>query len=836
MAGTLPHCAADRFEEGVDAPLARFIFVATCTLIALLGLVMLLLGVRIVILGGTIYYALAGALLVVGGALAWQRRRSFWALLAIGLAVTITVLWSLFEIAGKGWQPSWLIDFAGRVGVLAALGALVAASFVFMVTPKGALLRKAVMGAVVAVLVLIALGIALLWERAVSPGNAFAGMPVSALPGGDAGSDWSAYGGTTAERRFSTLAQITTTNVAQLQPAWHFRSGDMAPNDRVFFSSQNTPIKVGDLLYTCTSSNQVIALDPGSGQPVWRYDPQTPVRAMESLFSAACRSVGYYALPGGSEDAPPRTRLETGVAREGGNCRQRVYVSTADGRLIALDATGGYRCRSFGNDGVVDLTAGMGMREQGFASNTSGPTVAGGLLLIGQQVSDNQRRDAPSGVVRAYDAVTGELRWAWDALRPDAQALPGADEIYPRGTPNVWNVITDDDDLGLAFLGTGNSAADHYGADRAPEENDATAAIVAVDLATGATRWTFQTVKHDLWDYDIGAPPTLVDVTIDGTSRRAILQGTKTGNLFLLDAATGESLRPVEMRPVPQGALPGERLEPAQPWSPFYPNHAGVPGREVERLDSRHAFGLTPIDAALCRIDFHRMRYEGMYTPPTDKGLGMLLFPGTIGGLNWGGLAFDPVRRLIITNNSRLPNRVTMIPRSEVDDIPVGSGGARPDQKVAPHSGTPWGVDRPIWLSTLGVPCISPPWGFVSATNIDTGELVWSKPLGTGADSGPLGIPTQLRIPLGTANIGGPLMTAGGITFIAAAQDNYLRAFESETGRLLWSHRLPAGAQASPMTYSHEGRQYVAIVATGHARLDTKSGDHLLVFVLPEDK
>lgn len=804
------------------APLAHALFLSAATLLGVLGAAMAVLGIRLLTLGGTPYYLACGVLLLAGAWCAWRDRadaRSRRAIACALAALALTLAWSLVEIAGKGWPPAWGIDLAGRAGLLGALVALMGLAWCWRRVPPRHRLRRIAVRVVAGVVVAGVAVVAIHWERPQLPAAQRTQALATAASGdADPGDDWLHYGGTNAGRRHSTLAQIGTGNVGDLRLAWSFRSGDTAPNDRVFFSSQNTPIKAGDLLYLCTSSQRVHALDPGTGQERWRHDPQVPPRAMESLFSVACRAVGYHA--------------QTNAAA-GERCARRVFVATADGRLLALDAADGRRCEGFGTGGSVDLTAGMGKRETGFASNTSGPTVAGDVLLVGQQVSDNQRRDAPSGVVRAYDAVSGQLRWAWDALRPDAQAplAPGA--IYPRGTPNVWNVISADTALGLAFLGTGNPGADHWGGTRSAAEDAVTAAVVAVDLATGATRWAFRTVEHDLWDYDLGAQPLLLDLAIDGQPRRALVQGTKSGDLYVLDARTGQPLRPVAMRLAPQGALPGERLAPRQPRSTFYPNHGGVPGRTPERIDARHAFGLTPVDAALCRIEFHRMRYEGLYTPPTEDGLGMLLFPGTIGGLNWGGLAFDPARRLLITNNSRLANRVTMVPRAQVDEVPVGSGGARPDQAVAPHALTPWGVDRPIWLSKLGVPCNAPPWGFLSATHVDTGELVWSQPLGTGMDTGPLGLPMRMRVPLGTANIGGPLSTAGGLTFIAAAQDDYLRAFETGSGRLLWSHRLPAGGQAGPMTYRHQGRQYVAIVATGHARLETTPGDHLLVFALP---
>lgn len=822
----------------------RRIYATLATLAGLLGLTMSALGAWLLALGGTMYYLLAGAALVLASVLAWRGRHR--EALGVWAAVFVaTLAWSLVEIAGKGWLPAWGVDLAGRIGLLGALLGATGIAYLMWQSPANTAPRRLARLAVFGSAAVVAGVLFASWERTMSPSGTTGAGPAGRAPGNEAlaeaGADWRAYGGTNAGRRYSTLSQITTANVAALQEAWTFRTGDAnLAEGRVFYSSQNTPIKAEDFLYLCTPSSQVFALDPGTGEVRWSHDPQVPATTMESLFTAACRAVGYFddGAPAGRPEAIARMQAVPGatgpVPRGGSQCHRRVFVATADGRLIALDAVGGFVCADFGQDGVVDLTVGMGLREKGFASNTSGATVAAGVLILGQQVSDNQRRDAPSGVVRAYDARTGALRWAWDALRPDAQAALAAGEIYPRGTPNVWNVVSADESLGLAFLATGNAAADQWGGNRTPEEDRFTDAVVAVDLQTGATRWVYTTVTHDLWDYDLGAQPMLVDVQIDGAPHRAVMQASKTGNLFLLDAATGEPLRAVEQRPVPQGAAPGDWVAPTQPQSVFYPNIGGVPGPEPERIDGRHAFGLTPIDAALCRISFHRLRYEGMFTPPTTAQAGTLLFPGTIGGMNWGGLGFDPQRRLLIANNSRLPNLIVLHAREKVQDQAVGSGGARPDQTVAPHAGTPFGVTRPIWWSALKVPCIAPPWGYLSAISIDTGEIVWSQPLGTGFDVGPLGMPAFLKIAMGTPNLGGPLLTAGGLTFIGAAQDDFLRAFETDTGRLLWQARLPAGPQAGPMTYEHQGRQYVAVTAAGHARFETTPGDYLKAFALPE--
>lgn len=790
--------------------LRRSIFLTLQSLAGLLGAAMIALGAWLVVLGGSAYYLSAGALLLFGAVTAWRGR----AKLAVGAGVAalgLTLIWSLIEIAGKGWMSSWGFDLAGRVGLL---GALVGAAAIAGVAPLGPRpgRRLAIGGA--GVLALVACVLVAVWERPMAPrGTALVGS-------GPSDTDWTAFGGTNAGTRFSPATQITPANVAGLREAWRFRTGDMSAGDgRVFFSAQNTPLKVGDTLYVCSARNRVFALDPATGREKWRFVPTIASRTLESAFSVACRTVGYHAAAGADPIA---------------SCSRRVFVAIADGRLIALDAATGRRCSGFGRDGAVDLTMGMGLSEPGHASSNSGPAVIGDMVVVGQQVSDNQRRDAPSGVVRAYDATTGALRWAWDAKRPDARAPLARGATWPKGTPNVWNVISGDATLGLVLLATGNAGNDHWAGNRDPEDDRYSSAVVAVDLQTGATRWAFRTVERDRFDYDLGAQPVLLTMPIDGERRSVVVQATKTGSIFLLDARTGQPLAPVAYRPAPGGGMPGEQLSPVQPQSVAFPNLSGRPGSDPERLDARHSWGLTPLDAALCRIQFHRMRYDGIYTPPTDKGLGTLLFPGTVGGMNWGGIAIDLNRGVIISNHSRLPNRVQLIPRAQVSDPPIGDGGRRPDQAVAPQKGAPYGVDRPMWLSPLGVPCIAPPWGYIAATDLRTRQLLWSQPLGTGRDTGPLGVPSGLRIVIGTPNLGGAVTTASGLAFIAAAQDNYLRAFETSSGRLLWSARLPAGGQSSAMTYMHRGRQYVAISATGHARFETTVGDTLMVFALPQ--
>lgn len=815
-------------SESTLYPLARAAIIVVACLAFGVGVVLVWLGVDIIQLGGGLYYALAGLGLILGAGLIVFRRGGAGVLVLLAVALG-TLGWSIREIAGKGWMASWPFDLAGRMAVPMALAGLAALIFLLgtrrVVAPGW--YRPAAFGSVSVTVLLAAALVAAAWERPVAPAGS--GVDAQLFAGHNGPEDWTAFGGSPLGAAYTPATQIDRQSLPRLHEVWRVQTGDLPPSERVNFSAQNTPILVGGRLFTCTPSNRVLALDPANGAVLWQFDPDVSAGDMESLFSVACRAVAHYTLP-----APAPAPGEP-VTAEGVTCAARVYVATVDSRLIALDAATGRVCPAFGQDGNIDLALGMGMQETGLASSTSGPAVIGDLVVIGQQVSDNQRRDVPSGVVRAYDPVTGDLVWAWDSLRQGISAQPLAEgEIYPRGTPNVWNIISGDPEAGIVYIGTGNSANDHWGGTRTPEEDRFTAAVVAIDMATGETVWDFATVIHDLWDYDLGAQPALMDMQIDGQTRRVVVQGTKQGSIYILDALTGENLRPVEMVPAPQGALPGDWVAEAQPQAVSFPNFAGRIGPDPEVLDHRHTWGVAMIDAAICRRDFLRMDYRGIYTPPSENPHGMLLHPGTVGGINWGGVGLDLGRNILITNHSRLPNRVTMHPRDTVDDLPVGDGGARPDQEVAPHWLSPWGVTRPMWLSGLGAPCIAPPWGYVAATDLETGNLLWSRPLGTGFDTGPMGLPTFLRIPLGTVNIGGPLVTGSGITFIAAAQDNFLRAFETETGRLLWSARLPAGGQASPMAYVHQGRQYVVIVAAGHEQLDTTVGDYIVAFALED--
>lgn len=809
--------------------LARWILLLAAFIALLVSFAMTLPGVWLAVLGGSLYYAIAGA----AGVLACLRILSGRYGSGVGLftLVTIgTVLWALWEVDLKGWMHAWGFDLAGRTGLHLGMLLIMLVAFAFI---SGEPSRRSdhgmaamILGIPLLLLALVA-GVGYLVRDSAddpqAPANAVTDRlePVSpAVQATTEPDQWRAFGGTNEGQRFSTADQITPENVAQLQPVWEFRTGDTQPNQRVAYAFQNTPLKIGNSLFVCSNSNQVFALDPATGQEQWHFDPQVSPDTMESMLNVACRAVAYH---------------ETANAPANNQCTGRILVATADSRLIALDARNGEPCPNFGNNGTVDLSSGLDSQEVGFASSTSGPAVVGDLVIVGQQVSDNQRRDAPSGVTRAFSAISGELVWAWDAKRTDRPRQPlRPGESWPQGTPNVWTVISADDQLGLVYLATGSPANDHWGGDRSAQDEEYTASVVAVDARTGDTRWHFRTVDHDLWNYDLGAQPTLTDMEIDGEWRRVVMQGTKSGSIYILDARSGEPLTPIERRATPEGTVEGDWTSPTQQFSTGLPNFAGAPGREPEVIAEEHLFGLTPLDALFCRIQFKRMRYEGIYTPPTDQGEGTLVFPGSLGGLTWGGLSVNPEQQILITNNSRLPDRLKLYPRAQVLDPPVGSGGARPDQNIAPQAGAPFGAAKALWLSPLGVPCVAPPWGFLSATDMRTGQLLWSQPLGTAQDAGPLGMATRLKLRVGTPNVGGAVNTRSGLTFIAAAQDNYLRAFDTRTGDLLWDGRLPAGGQATPITYTHEGRQYLAIAAGGHAGLRTNLGDSVVAFALPQ--
>lgn len=630
----------------------------------------------------------------------------------------------------------------------------------------------------------------------------------------DVAAEWPAYGGDPQGTRYSTVAEISRDNVADLRVAWTFRTGETpaaAPTRRPT-AFEATPIVVDGTLYLSTPLGKVFALDPTTGKPRWRFearvDPDVPFGDFTS------RGVSTWLDMAAPASAP---------------CRRRIFVATVDARLIALDARNGIPCLRFGEAGVVDLR--RGLRNAPLRADeyevTSPPAVVRDLVVVGSGVPDNGRTDAPSGEVRAFDARTGALRWTWDPV-PQDPADPGwttweGQAAHSTGAANTWSVIAADPERDLVILPTGSASPDYYGGER-HGANVYANSVVALRASTGARVWHFQVVHHDLWDYDVPASPALVTVRRDGRPVPAVVQATKTAQLFVLHRETGEPLFPVEERPVPDSDVPGEQAWATQPFS-------SLPTLSPDRVSAENAWGVTRWDRMRCRDAMATLRNDGIFTPPSLEGT--LVVPSNIGGAHWGGVAYDPERQIVVVPVNRIAGVVQLIPRERHDPA-----RAEPGWEYGLMRGTPYVMRRRLLLSPLGLPCTPPPFGALVAVSLETGRKLWEVTLGTTRDL----LAARTFVPLafrwGTPNLGGAIVTSGGLVFIAAAFDDYLRAFDIETGRELWKGRLPAGGQATPMTYrlGAMSRQYVVVAAGGHGRAGTTRGDHVVAFALPRPR
>lgn len=625
-----------------------------------------------------------------------------------------------------------------------------------------------------------------------------------------AATDWPTYGRDAGGARFAPIAQIDRSNVHRLAPAWTFNTGEKAPGSRSF---EATPILVDGTLFLSTPLGRIIALDPVTGAERWRHDAKVSPRIGFGDFTN--RGVSYFA----DSAAPPASP-----------CARRIIGATVDGRLLALDARTGRPCRDFGTKGHVDLRRGLRNAPFEFAEYevTSPPAIINGVIVVGSAVADNNRFDAASGEVRGYDARTGALRWSWDPVPQDprdpAYGSWRGDSAHRTGAANAWSVIAADPARGLVFVPTSSPSPDYYGGRRLGR-NDYANSVVALRAATGEVVWHFQTVHHDLWDYDNASPPALVDVTIDGRAVPAVLQATKTGMLFVLDRDTGRPLVPVEERPVPASDIPGEEAWPTQPFST-------LPPLSPHRFGADQAFGTTAESRAACRAQVAALRNDGIFTPPSTRGT--LAIPSNIGGAHWGGVAWDAVRGLAIVPVNTIAAFVRLVDTAGTDLDSLRRAASRLGHQVNRLRGTPFHQVRGLLIAPDGVPCTPPPFGTLVAVDIAKRRIAWQVPLGSPTPSTePAGPPAAAAERLGSPSLGGAIVTAGGLAFIAATLDQRIRAVDVETGRELWSAPLPAGGKATPMTYlGADGRQYVVIAAGGDGDRFGR-GDAVVAFRLP---
>ncbi len=778
-----------------------------------LGLPLVPGGMTLIARGGSVYYLAAGVWLIVAGVELMRERASGIWLYAI--VVLGTLVWSLDEVGLSFW------GLVPRVALFAIVGVLLALSVAWIGPRLSAVQTPWLPAAAAAAPASVALGLLASAaasdlplhtaprSRAAAVGTAGTVRPAT-LPGNHtdiiADGDWPVWGRTDGGQRYSPLTQITADNVAGLQVAWVAHTGaTMRENERAprEFAFEATPLKIRDKLFLCTPHAEVLALDPDTGAEVWRFDPHANLDAVPLL---SCRGVSYYAVPGA-----------TGV------CAHRIFMAGLDAKLYALDADTGARCTSFGRDGEVNLTEGLGTVKPGFYYATSPPQIIRGRAVVGGWVWDNVSRGEPSGVVRAFDAVTGALSWAMDVGRLDRNSPPPPGETYTRGTPNVWTVMSADHELGLVFVPTGNETPDFFGAGRQAASEKYGSSLIALDAETGHVRWSFQTVHHDLWDFDLPAQPVLADVSSSpgDPPMPVVVVPTKQGLLFVLDRRNGHPLTPVEERPVPQGAVEGDSTSPTQPVQ------TDLPFFGPSDLTEASMWGVTPIDQLWCRNQFRALRYDGLYTPPSLQG--SISYPGSTGVFGWGSVSIDPTTNRMIANTSWMPMIVQLAPRGH--EIPgsklVRFGGAA--------EGTPYEISVNPFVSPAGLPCHAPPYGHITALDLNTRQIAWRHVFGTARDTGPYGVPSRLPVPSGIFSAGGSLTTAGGLLFIGATADATFRALDLETGTELWHDYLPTGAHATPMTYTgRDGRQYVVIATGGDTAFSRVAGDSVIAFALPK--
>jgi quinoprotein glucose dehydrogenase len=760
-------------------------------MLLIIALTLLVGGVELVLLGGSRWYAVTGLLTSVCAVLLWRGERlGSW---IYGFVLCYSIIWSIAEVGLAPW------GLMPRLLAPMLLGLILLAPWLqrgIVNGPSPFASQKVASRFALGVIVAFVLGIA---------GTAYLSAPrpsTATLKNVTAkgASDWPNYGNDAGGSHFAELDQLTPANVGLLKPAWEYRTGDLSSG--VPYAFEATPLKIGKALYLCTPGGHAVSLDAETGKQIWRTEALAINRAATMVH---CRGVSY---------------VRTSTA---GFCSERIIWSTSDSMLRALDASTGRPCLDFGDQGMVDLRQGLGKPSVYFS--TSPPAIIRGLVVLGAAIPDNESIDMPSGVVRAYNPVSGTLAWAWDMGHPDRAGMPPPGQTFTRSTPNAWAPLSADEKLGLVYVPMGNPAPDHWGDRRRPFDEKYGSALVALDVATGQPRWSFQMAHHDLWDLDVPSQPTLADIPTAAGMKLAVIQATKQGDIFVLDRRSGEPIAPVSERPVPRSRKLDTYLSPTQPMSAI----SVAPQPVTEEM----MWGATPLDQLYCRIQYRKSRYEGPYTPPSlDQSLHN---PGLSGVTNWGGVSVDPKRLVMIVNGSNVPYLLKLEKRG---DAQQQGGTSKHEVGLQAMLGTPYMVKLTPFLNPLGIPCNQPPWGKMHAFDLRSGRELWARPVGTSRDSGPFGIPIGVPLPMGVPQFGGTAITRSGLIFAGATADNYLRAYATSDGRELWRARLPAGGQATPMTYISEvsGRQFVVISSGGSALMGTKTGDFVLASVLPKRK
>ena len=795
------------------AGVSRFLLLGLGVVIALLGLALAVGGAKLVSLGGSWYFLLGGVVMAISGLLiARCKPAGAWLFAAFLVA---TAVWAVADVGLEYWP------LFSRLFMFAVIGVVVALVYPLL---AGKSARGAYgVAAVLALGVAVAAGNMFVAHPSVKPTGAGPGVtPVAAA---DAQKDWAHYGNTEGGSRFAALDQINRDNIDKLKVAWTYHTGDVAISDGNGAEDQLTPLQIGNKVFICTPHNNLIALDADTGKELWKNE----VNAKSAVWQR-CRGMAYFdaSAPIAQPTQPDSSPVLAASVPAGAQCQRRLLTNTIDARLIAVDADTGKFCEDFGTHGQVDLKAGLGNVPDSYYQLSSAPLMAGTTVVVGGRVADNVQTDMPGGVIRGFDVITGQMRWAFDPGNPEDKQAPTGDATYVRSTRNSWAPMSNEQLMNTVFLPMGSSSTDIYGVERTQLNHKYGASVLALDASTGAEKWVYQTVHNDLWDFDLPMQPSLIDFTPPGSDKAvpAVVIGTKAGQIYVLDRATGKPLTDVQEVPVKAANIPNE------PYSLTQPKSVGMPQIGAQTLTESDMWGATPYDQLLCRIDFKGMRYDGLYTAPgTDKSLS---FPGSLGGMNWGSISTDPVHGFIFVNDMRLGLWIQMVPSQNKAQTSSGGEALNTGMGAVPLKGTPYAVNKNRFLSVAGIPCQAPPFGTLTAIDMKTQKVAWQVPVGTVEDTGPLGIRMHLPIKVGLPTLGGTLSTQGGLIFIAGTQDFYLRAFNSGNGDEIWKARLPVGSQGGPMTYvsPKTGKQYIVVTAGG-ARQSTDRGDYVIAYALP---